>query len=207
MRKVTLEEYKTIILGVLEEIDHICRQEGFTYMLGCGTLLGAVRHQGFIPWDDDIDIMMPRQDYYRLMDYMSHHETGLTFFDVTNKKDTIFVCGKICRKGTAVREHNFREVEGYGAFVDVFILDDLPDDEKQRKSLIRKNRLLRKLVVHSARTTFDKGRNPLETGKRLAAFGLSRFFNTQDLIRRLNRGYLKAFRGPCHYVGDRKSVV
>ena len=60
MRKLTVEEYKACVLNVLEKIDYVCRENGYTYMICYGTLLGAVRHKGFIPWDDDIDIVMPR---------------------------------------------------------------------------------------------------------------------------------------------------
>ena len=64
---LTLSEIHRRCLGMLEYMDEICRREGLTYWLSGGTLLGAVRHRGFIPWDDDIDLMMPRPDYERLL--------------------------------------------------------------------------------------------------------------------------------------------
>ena len=55
-------------LEILIELDRVCKEENLTYFLEGGTLLGALRHGGFIPWDDDIDVLMPREDYNRLID-------------------------------------------------------------------------------------------------------------------------------------------
>lgn len=65
MREIGLEERKKLQLDILLDVASFCEKHGITYFLSSGTLLGAVRHQGYIPWDDDIDIMMPRPDYER----------------------------------------------------------------------------------------------------------------------------------------------
>ena len=71
MRKITdLKELKKIELDILLYIDRICREHNLLYYMAYGTLLGAVRHKGFIPWDDDIDIVMPRPDYEKLIKIM-----------------------------------------------------------------------------------------------------------------------------------------
>ena len=64
-KQVSVEELHRVMLHILQEIDAICREENIRYFLIDGTLLGAVRHGGFIPWDDDADIAMPRQDFER----------------------------------------------------------------------------------------------------------------------------------------------
>ena len=61
------EDIKRICKNILEFFSDYCRKNGLTFFLGYGTALGAVRHRGFIPWDDDIDVMMPRPDYERLI--------------------------------------------------------------------------------------------------------------------------------------------
>lgn len=63
MKQISLEESKKIQCDILKNIDTFCRKNGINYSLCYGTLIGAIRHKGFIPWDDDIDIMMPRKDY------------------------------------------------------------------------------------------------------------------------------------------------
>ena len=68
MRDISVDELKSIELEMLKFIDEVCKKEGLRYFLCGGTLLGAVRHHGFIPWDDDIDIFMPRPDYEKLIE-------------------------------------------------------------------------------------------------------------------------------------------
>ena len=65
MKEITLEERKQIQLRMLIEIDAFCRKHNIRYSLAYGTLIGAIRHKGFIPWDDDVDIMMPLPDMLR----------------------------------------------------------------------------------------------------------------------------------------------
>lgn len=67
MRKLSLREIQLCELSLLQKIDKFCEEYEIVYFLGCGTLLGAIRHNGFIPWDDDADIFMPRPDYDRFI--------------------------------------------------------------------------------------------------------------------------------------------
>ena len=69
MRKLTISEIQAVELDNLQIIDRICQEQDLTYYLAYGTLLGAVRNQDFIPWDDDTDIWMPRRDYEAFISY------------------------------------------------------------------------------------------------------------------------------------------
>ena len=67
MKKLSFEEYRTCLLICLIEFDNFCKKNHLQYFLVCGTLLGSIRHKGFIPWDDDIDVAMPYYDYQKMM--------------------------------------------------------------------------------------------------------------------------------------------
>jgi len=81
----TLKEAQSIMLDILIEFDKICKKYNLTYWLDYGTLLGAVRHKGFIPWDDDLDVAMPRDDYNKFLK-IAKHELGDKYF--LQNKDT-----------------------------------------------------------------------------------------------------------------------
>lgn len=201
MRKLTLDEYKAVVRDVLFKIDDICRENGLTYFLDSGTLLGAVRHKGFIPWDDDIDIAMFREDYNRLADIIQNGHYGLNFLRIEECPDTIYPYGKICDTSTTLVEKNFRTPEGYGAFVDVFPLDYAPDDSDAQKRLRRRLRREVKVITHSARTGYEHSSSKLKSLERRFALRGGSLLNTQRLIRKLNKELMEAAVAPTSYVG------
>ena len=195
MKQLTSEEYKKVLLELIVKVDAICRENGIWYSFAYGTLLGAVRHQGFIPWDDDLDIVMPREDYEKLKNYVAAHpELGLSFIDIRNRPDTIYVCGKLCDTRTVIRESSFRTVEGCGAFVDVLPLDTLPDDEKERGRFKAHARYLAKLVQHSAKLKPGKPTGLKHAILLYSAFVYSHCFSTSRLIERLD-AYCSKYQG------------
>ena len=66
MREFSLEEQKNLLTDILVDFDRVCRKNDIKYSIAYGTLLGAVRHKGFIPWDDDVDVLVTREEYERL---------------------------------------------------------------------------------------------------------------------------------------------
>ena len=76
MKKLNVEEYKNLLKELLIKFDKLCQENNLKYSLAYGTLLGAVRHKGYIPWDDDIDVMMPREDYNKLLSIKKSIETN-----------------------------------------------------------------------------------------------------------------------------------
>lgn len=125
-----LKSVQKIELDILIELDKICRKNNLCYFLDSGTALGAVRHKGFIPWDDDIDVGMPRPDYNRFM-RIAKDELGEAFFLQNLKTDpkVPFPYAKIRKNGTAFIEWNKRNIKmHHGIYIDIFPYDRLPED-------------------------------------------------------------------------------
>lgn len=123
LRKLQLCE-----LEILNEFVRICEMWDLQYYLAGGTLLGAVRHQGFIPWDDDIDVAMPREDYDKFAKVCTK-ELGLNYFYQSPETDPHYFLtyAKIRKNGTEVYEERFQNAKFHkGVFIDIFPLDFCP---------------------------------------------------------------------------------
>lgn len=130
MKQIGLRESQLLQLDILLELADHCQTHGLTYYIAYGTLLGAVRHQGFIPWDDDIDVWMPREDYNRLIQGFNA-ATKVPYYrliapmNVTSRHSFV----KIIDTRTVKIETNFDYTPGtLGVDIDVFPLDGQPED-------------------------------------------------------------------------------
>lgn len=143
MRLLELEEKKRMALEILGEIDILCKAYNITYYLAYGTLIGAIRHSGFIPWDDDIDLWIPTSDYDRLLDVLNN-ESKYTLLDNRNNPKWPRVFSKLCYPKTHVvdRRINAPQIER-GLAVDLFplfrIKNPTNDFEAARKVIRRLN--------------------------------------------------------------------
>ena len=128
MKRKELEdkELKNIELEILKHIRNVCEEYGLRYYLAYGTLLGAVRHKGFFPWDDDIDIWMPREDYEKFLQIQHDSKGKYQVFSTRNRKDYYYEFAKVVDTDTTLEEIGFRPIKDYGVYVDVFPLDGVP---------------------------------------------------------------------------------
>lgn len=132
LTSISLEEAKATMLDILVKIDAICEKNDIRYSLLAGTLLGAIRHDGFIPWDDDIDIMMPYQDLLKFVE-IAPKELGEEYFLQTPNSDHKY---DILHVPYKVRNNNSTLVEEYnknyhqGIYVDIFPFDFMGEDEE-----------------------------------------------------------------------------
>ena len=129
MKEMTPDDIKKCALNALLYIDNICKEHGITYYLCGGTLLGAIRHQGFIPWDDDIDIMLPRQEYNKLLSCFPS-EGKYKMMKPLEDKNYPYPYAKVVDCNT-VKDERLRTGYVGGIDVDVFPIDALPSDREQ----------------------------------------------------------------------------
>ena len=136
MKKISTQESKQIMMQILTEVASFCDDNGMTYFLTYGSLLGAIRHKGFIPWDDDIDIAMPRPDYERFVE-LYHQKGRYAISSPLVDKDCYLVYSKVFD----VRTENYEDGIDYSRYkplgidIDVFPLDGIPDDKHRRSYL------------------------------------------------------------------------
>lgn len=155
---MTLREAQLMQLQVMKIIHNICVQNNLKYFLICGSCLGAVRHGGFIPWDDDIDIGMLREDYDKFCKHFNEwFDTNKYFLQNIHTDSNIhFALSRVCIKGTVYEN---KRVEGKdiceNAYIDVFPIDNVPDDVKSRKKHA-KALLWLKYIVCSRTMNFEK---------------------------------------------------
>ena len=206
MRNINFDELKAIELEILKKIHNICENENLRYSLIGGTLLGAVRHKGFIPWDDDIDIVMPRKDYETFIDYCVHNSTELPFYIVSSKtnKNYGYLFAKACAKGTTIEEvHGNRYQCNLGVYVDIFPVDGLGVSFEEAKKTYAKTTFKRELLVASNWKEFfrSKTRAIYFEPIRYAFYLMSRLVNVNKLINKIDEICKKKDFDSSKYVG------
>lgn len=173
METLSAEKIKKCAIGLLEFTDKICKDNDLQYFLCGGTLLGAVRHHGFIPWDDDIDIMMPRKDYERLFEVWPKDMRYKALYH-KNTHNFPYAYGKIIDDNTIKTEPIRKKCQHIGIDIDVFPIDNIPDNDAEALTFYKE------IAVHQYRLdrqTSTFGKNP-NTIKMISG-------NTKILIRRI----------------------
>ena len=127
------------LLELLKEIDEICKKHNITYYIDGGSAIGAIRHRGFIPWDDDIDIVMTRDNYnkfYKVIQKEIRDDRKFECFE-NNKKYSMLYARYCDRTTTSILRTSMLDVFESGVFIDIFILDPFPNEDKKREKFIR----------------------------------------------------------------------
>ena len=156
MRQLSLDEIKNRECQILEYIDKICRENNIKYFLAAGTLIGAIRHKGFIPWDDDIDIFMTRCNYMKFLK-ISSEEDNKRFLTLSlqTDKEYYYPFAKIVDSETMLEEKLFKNISKLGVWVDIFPLDYFSNN----KFMIYKIMLLNKKNLMARYKVLNKSNN------------------------------------------------
>lgn len=153
-KKATVRKMQKIVLGIMCDIDDFCRENNITYFLSGGTCLGAVRHQGFIPWDDDGDLMMPRPDYEKFLRIFPEYCKGRYYVgSLVSDPEWQRPYSRICDLHSKIYTTFFTE-KTMGVFVDIFPIDGLPLRKRDQSIHYKWIRVLNALRNTSVRTDF-----------------------------------------------------
>ncbi len=139
-----MTDLQKAILNIALEFKRICVKHGLKYSLAYGTLIGAVRHKGFIPWDDDIDFLMPREDYEKFIELCKTELNPRFALRSLAESDYIYHFIKIDDTTTTLKEH-YNKDKNYkgGVYIDIFPIDVAPQSKFKRAMFLRKVKYLR----------------------------------------------------------------
>lgn len=136
-------------LEIMKYFDNFCEENNIKYYLAYGTLLGSIRHHGFIPWDDDVDVFVSGEDFLKLKKIFNEKADTDKYFYQTlqNEKNYYLLWDKIRLNNTIFVEKGWENNDiNNGIFIDIFPLLDYPDNEKEEKKFVRKYKMLRLLI-------------------------------------------------------------
>ena len=187
---ISTDQIKAIDLCMLIEIDKICRNEGIRYSLAYGSLLGAVRHKGFIPWDDDIDLFMPRPDYNRFIEYCRSHKTEFGFVSCEINPHYHRLYGKAWDIKTTIEDpfSNYTGID-LGVNIDIMPIDGIGHTYEEAKENIKPAIYFNKVISAMSWDRYRKSiTNPWYVEPvRFGLFVITRFLNKDKYTAKLNR--------------------
>ncbi len=173
-------------LQMLEKFDELCHKHGLTYYAYYGTLLGAVRHQGFIPWDDDIDVIMFRDDYEKFQEIAPTEFKEPYFYQNTYTDRVMWPLSKIRDSRTTAVEPQFRHLGNtfhQGIFMDIFPFDSVEDGRNAQFETIKQIQNLLWISITDPEAII----NAMEKGQKL-------YLSTDFLIDHLRKNVKEKFR-------------
>ena len=203
MEKLSLDEIKKIELSVLKDFHEICIKNNYNYSLAGGSLLGAVRHKGFIPWDDDIDVMMPRSDYEKFLNYCNQNQ--VPFGIVNSRVDNEYgdLTSKIYALNTVIEDELIYTSKEIGLHIDIFPIDNLGSTYEDAKKHYFKTAFLREKLNASnwKKFTRSKTHGLAYEPFRLFFYLISRFSKKEKIVKKIEDYYINLEINHVEYAG------
>lgn len=196
MKEINEKNQKKILLKMLEYIDDICNKNKIQYTLIGGSLIGAIRHSGIIPWDDDIDIIMTYDNYKRFVEIIKKQKNEDYFFMDNDYKNYYYPFGKMIYKKSICDEIGFEKIEDYGLFIDIFTYYPISENKISRYIFYFKMKILKNCIGKSHLSYESQNENFLKL-IRYYFYRTIRFINFTKIYSKL---YLKNSTKKSKYV-------
>ena len=200
MKKIELKEKKKIMIELLEYFDKVCRENDIKYSLIGGSLIGAIRHKGIIPWDDDIDVILSKSEYLKLIQILENmNDSRYKLLTINNCRGYNFPFPKLVDKRTFVVEPMLlNQIKEYGIFIDIFSYSNTSNSEKIRIKDFKKIKLLNSMMSRTKLYFKNDGfkQNFLRLNKNI----LSKIIGYRNIIKFLNNIYNKYNNVDTDYV-------
>ena len=218
-----IKEIQQVLLDIIKDLDNIFKTNNLRYYLGGGSALGSIRHQGFIPWDEDLDINMPRKDCEKLVElFKKNEEISKKYYLCENSYDNEFDVNylRIKLKGTSFKEYLYKDYSKDGIFIDVFPVENMYNNAILRK--IHGLLVTINLFICSTVRIYEKKEKYLKfkgdkkytrtikikafIGKVLSFFSLNRWLRISKKImsscKNENSKYISVPTGKRHFFGE-----
>lgn len=205
----TLRHLQKVQLMMLKDFIKICEENDITYFVIGGTLLGTIRHSGFIPWDDDIDVLMFRKDFEKLNNVMSENPNEkYHLFNVLNEETYHYTFARFNLKNTVLEEWWAKQVDyTVNIFIDIFIMDNIPDNKIKRSIHRWRCFTLNQMVLYSI-IKFENESKLKEILQRIAYYFLKIIpISPMTIKKRCVKTYRKYENIECKEVCDFPSVM
>lgn len=183
MKKMNEKEFKEQLVEILKEFDKLCKQNDIKYSLIGGSLIGAIRHKGIIPWDDDIDVIMTKENYDKLLKIISSYKGNYRFINNDLNSEYYYPFLKMINPKTHIEE-KYINIKEYGIYIDIFHYVNLPQSKIQLKFFWYKLQFLKLLISGYATKEIrkdDKYKVPKRIGKLI-----SKIFGIKKIIKWYN---------------------
>ncbi len=208
MREITqLNEMKSIELSIMKKVHSICEKNGIEYFICYGTLLGAVRHKGSIPWDDDIDISMKRPEYERFLKLYDEKRDDFASegLEIVNKRTEKYygrIITKVIDTRTYLVEPEYKTDDPFGVFIDIWPLDGTPNNPFFRKVYVAYAKFIKKILLASSMNVLDGYSFGKKTVIRIASV-----FKASAVLRKLEKLALKYDTEGSEYYGSYQDLT
>lgn len=201
MRQIDSEEVKQVVFAILVEYARFCKDNNLCFYLSGGTLLGAIRHKGFIPWDDDIDVCMPRPDFDRFVKLAPNYFKTIGLVVKNGDSRTDFYKYPYCKLlNYKTRVYSQYRADELHLAIDIFAVDGLPENENELSDVFTKVRFWKRLLV-LASARLGEGKTLFKKCFKFIPQAMVLLYGRKRCLRQIERIAERYPYEKCTYVG------